>query len=283
MPLVYLDQNAVIKLGFKAKHHSSREKLDEAIAAKSITFVVSMWHLIETAHTPKLENAVALAKFIDSLQPMWLLERRDIQRIEVAEDFFRFSKIEYEPAPRITSRIAAIASLNKETPSARHDIPSETFVTQWIKHPEQLEPLEKPYRDNEKSVRGLRELAKAGKLTEEVKQEVNLRLFEMTMPSRTRQGLEIGKDAKEAYVAQAKLECIPSFAIEHAIFEHQLTAKGGEDRNTLIDKVHLISAVPYADEIVSDDKFFAELYPFIQKTGHVKANLVGVEALLAKF
>ena len=283
MALVYLDQNAVIKLGFKAEHASFREKLDKAIAAKSISFLVSMWHLIETAHTPKLENAVALAKFIDSLLPMWLLERRDIQRIEVEEDFFRFSKIKYEPAPRITSRIAAVASLNKQTPTAKHDIPSERFVTQWIEHPELLEPLEKPYRDNEKTVRKLRELAKAGRLTDEVKQKVNLQLFEMTMPTRIRQGLEIGKDAKEAYVAQAKLECIPSFAIEHAIFEHQLTVKGGEDRNTLIDKFHLISAMPYADEIVSNDKFFAEQYPVIQKTGHVKASLVNVEALVARF
>ena len=33
------------------------------------------------------------------------------------------------------------------------------------------------------------------------------------------------------------------------------------DRNTLIDKFHLIAALPYVDEIVSDDDFFHKIYP----------------------
>ena len=53
--------------------------------------VVSTWHLIEIAHTTNIANAVALAEFMDSLNPGWLLERHDLKKLEVEEDFCRFS------------------------------------------------------------------------------------------------------------------------------------------------------------------------------------------------
>lgn len=35
----------------------------------------------------------------------------------------------------------------------------------------------------------------------------------------------------------------------------------------MIDKFHLIVALPYVDEIVSDDDFFHKIYPVAQKAG----------------
>ena len=43
------------------------------------------------------------------------------------------------------------------------------------------------------------------------------------------------------------------------------------DRNTLIDKFHLITALPYVDEIVSDDHFFHKICPVAQKAGYVRS------------
>jgi hypothetical protein len=55
---------------------------------------------------------------------------------------------------------------------------------------------------------------------------------------------------------------LPTIAIETAISEYEWVSVGGADRNTLIDKFHLISALPYVDEIVSNDKFFHEIYTY---------------------
>src|SRR5215472_3128540 len=86
MPLVYLDQNALIELGVRARKPEFREKLDSVIGSGALTAVVSSWHLIETANTTNLANAVELAEFMDSLKPFWLLERQNIQKLDVQEE-----------------------------------------------------------------------------------------------------------------------------------------------------------------------------------------------------
>src|SRR5258708_1089292 len=101
MPLTYLDQNAVIYLENTAIDPRFRAELDAAIASGELSIVVSSWNLIETAKTKDVGKAVRLADFIDSLRPAWLLERHNIQTIEVREDFYRFAKLEFEGSPRL--------------------------------------------------------------------------------------------------------------------------------------------------------------------------------------
>jgi len=79
MTLVCLDQNALINLGLKALGSAEfRARIDAAIESGSLTLVVSTWHLVETANTTNIENAIRLAEFVDSLRPAWLLERYDV-------------------------------------------------------------------------------------------------------------------------------------------------------------------------------------------------------------
>lgn len=283
MPLTYLDQNALIELGRIARNSDFRKKLDSAIESSSFSAVVSSWHLIETAHTSNLANATELAEFIDSLRPSWLLERRDIQRLDVEEDFQRFLKLDYPRKPRVTTRSAVFATLNNEKDSPKFDIPSPNFVKQWIEHPEQLRVLEEVYKKNADTLPKLRELTKQGKLTEEIKRRVDELLVAGSLPKSTPAGLDAGRETKMEYVQQAKIEAIPSLAIEASIAEHEWDVQGGADRNTLIDKFHLISALPCVDEIVSEDKFFHKMYPVAHKTGHVRAKLLGNAEFFKRF
>jgi hypothetical protein len=283
MPLTYLDQNALVTLGRKARRPEFRKKLDDALAAGLLSVVVSSWHLIETANTANLKSALELAEFIDSLRPSWLLERRDIQNLEVEEDFCRFLRLQCTAKPRVTTRSAVFAALNKQKDAPRFDIPSPKFIQQWIEHPEQLRVLEEVYRRNVDTLARLRELKKEGKLTEEVSRRVDELLVKGTLPKGTPAGLEVGREVKMDYIRQVKIETIPSFAIESAISEHEWVSQGGADRNTLIDKFHLISALPCVDEIVSDDKFFHRIYPVAVKTGHVRAKLLGNAEFLSRF
>ena len=84
-------------------------------------------HLIETANTTNLANAAELAEFIDSLRPVWLLERRNIQKLDVQEDFWRFLKLEFPPRPRVATRSAVIAALNGAADAPRFDIHFSCF------------------------------------------------------------------------------------------------------------------------------------------------------------
>lgn len=283
MPQTYLDQNALLALGFSARSPEFRKKLDGAIESGSLAAVVSSWHLIETAHTSKLENAIELAEFIDSLKPAWLLERRDIQRLDVEEDFYRFLGLDYPSKPRVTTRSAVFAALNRQKDGGRFDIPSPRFVKQWVEHPEQTKILEESYKSSVDSLIRLRELVKAGKVTDEIRRRVDEILVKLSLPRTTPAGLDVGHDVRIDYVQQVRIETISSLAIETAISEHEWVSQGGADRNTLIDKFHLISALPYVDEIISSDKFFHEIYPAASKTGHVKANLVDNDEFLGRF
>jgi hypothetical protein len=164
--LVYLDQNALIGLGLKAqKDPYLYKRLYSKIERGSLRTVVSSWHLIETAKSTNIDSATRLADFIDSLRPLWIYERRNLQKLDVQEDFFRFLKIEFTVTPRVTTKAAVIAALFEQPPSSKYDIPSRDFVKQWMQHSEQLDVLKKSIESNANALQGLRKLRAEGKLT----------------------------------------------------------------------------------------------------------------------
>jgi hypothetical protein len=283
--LIYLDQNALIGLGLRAqKDPLLRERLYKRIGDGSLAIVLSPWHLVETAQSTNINSATRLAEFMDSLKPLWIHERRELQKLDVQEDFYRFCKIEFQVTPRVTSKAAVIGALFGQAALAKYEIPARDFVKQWIEHPEQLGIMKKSFESNAESLLKLRELATQGKLTEGVKKKAAERFFELSMPKSTPTGLEIGADTAAQYVAQASTSSIPTFAVEEAISVNEWgkEAVGKVDRNTFVDKIHLISALPFVDEIVSTDPFFRAIYPAAQKCGHVRAALLGNEELMAR-
>jgi len=283
VPLVYLDQNALIELGVKARKTDFRGRLDGIIASGAMIAVFSTWHLIETANTNNLANAVELAEFIDSLKPTWLLERRNIQKLDVQEDFWRFLGMDFQNRSRVGSRSAVIAALNGQADAPKFNIPSRDFVEQWISHPDQLDVLKKAYADNTTALIAIREAVKTGKMTEELKRRTDQAFVRGLLSPVTPNRVAVGAELVHDYIGEVNLNGIPSLAIETAIAYHQWDDVGGTDRNTLIDKFHLISALPYVDEIVSRDKFFQKVFPVVQATGHVRATLVENAVFLARF
>jgi hypothetical protein len=113
--------------------------------------------------------------------------------------------------------------------------------------------------------------------------EVREILVTASLPETTPAGLHVGRELKIDYARRAKIDSVPTLAIESAISEHEWVSQGGADRNTLIDKFHLISALPYVDEIVSDAKFFHKIYPIAQSSGHVRAKLLSNAEFLDRF
>lgn len=283
MPTTYLDQTALIGLGRKARVPEFRKKLDDVLNSGGLRLVLSLWHLVETVHTTKLENAIELARFIESLRPAWLFERHDILLMEVAEDFYQYTHIEFKPTPRISTFSAMYAALNRSADGPRFDISPERFVTEWWNHPDQMQPLEAAYKNNVNALLGIRELKKQGKMTDDIKNQARRVLFEHTVPTRTPAGLEVGRAIREEYITQATEASIPTVAIEKAISEHEWDSQGGADRNTLIDKFHFIPALPYVDEIISEDHFFGAVFPATVGTGYVKAVLIENKDFLERF
>jgi hypothetical protein len=281
--ITYLDQNAVIDLGVRARRAEFRQRLDAAIGSGAFIPMVSSWHLIETANTTNLANATELAEFIDSLKAVWLLERRTIQRLDVQEDFWKFLKVDYPERPRVKTRSAVIAAMNGAADAPKYDIPSRDFVKQWIGHPEQLTVLKEAYASNSTALAAMRDATKAGKVTQAIRRRANQEFVRPFVPASTPAGVAVGSETIREYIDKVDLAGIPSLAIETAIADREWTDVGGSDANTLIDKFHLISAMPYADEIVSRDNFFHKVFPIALGTGHVRAQLVDNVEFLKRF
>jgi hypothetical protein len=259
VPLSYLDQNALIELGRKSRALDFRKKLDKAIGSGRLTIVVSVLHLIEAANTSKARNAIALADFIDSLDALWL--RRDTRTIDVCESFYRFAKVHYCAPARVTDRATALAG---------NDVTARDFVERLMDQPSHLEPLTAPIKN---SLDALTALRKRRVMPDEIRR-ANENLARAYMPLRTPEGLEFGPKIKAEYLSQVDVGSIPALAIECAISDNEILQHHYADRNTLIDKFHLIYALPCVDEIVSKDKFFKRIYPMAKRTGQVRAVLV---------
>src|SRR5437868_2845954 len=107
----FLDQNALIYLLTGTASDSLATRLKNAISSQKRLFILSSWHWIEGARTKDVTKAIALGEFMDSLSPAWLLERRDLQRLEVENDFFAFCGILHTPAPVLVKKQVLLASL----------------------------------------------------------------------------------------------------------------------------------------------------------------------------
>lgn len=279
----YLDQNALIGLGKKAADPTFSARLRKSVELGRAAVVASPWHWVETSRTRNLASATRLADFLDSLSPLWLLDRRDLQRIEVHSDFFAFARIDYRPPDRLTTRSGLVARINGRDDAPEFNLPSREFVERMINNPKLLAHVETGYQANAQAVARVRDALRSGKITQEIRDEATCKHIEELLPSRTPQGLDVGAELRSEYLKRANAYKLPTFAVEQAIAEEMWKGQGQTDWNTMIDRFHLIAALPHMDEVVSDDKYFATMYPIAQKTGHVRAKLVGDEEFMKRF
>lgn len=85
-------------------------------------------------------------------------------------------------------------------------------------------------------------------------------------------GLEIPRDLAAEYVERADINSIPTRAIEAAISDHEWAGVAAPTRTVRSNKFHLIPALQYVDEIVSDDKFLHRLHPWPRRQDTSEQN-----------
>jgi hypothetical protein len=280
MSLIYLDQNALISLGRKARQGDCREKLISFISLGGEPFVLSFWHLVETSYGSRPAKSAELADFIESLKPRWLLERHEILALDVSEDFYTFLRLGHEVSARVVTRREMFAALERHTGGPVFRGTLRRFVELWRKH-----RMEEPYVKSSGAAIRLRRANKSGKVTDEATMHAARKLIESVLPKFTPSGLEIPPDATRDYLNQVDPSAIASVALDIAISRYDWAEEGnsGLGRNAQIDKIHLLSALPYVDDVVSDDHFFHAVYDSVNRTGHVRARLLHNREFLERF
>ena len=274
-PTIYLDQNALIYLYQRSQNDGSfKVKLLAAISDANFIIVLSPWHWVETARTKDIQKASQLADFMDELKPVWLRDRRDLERIEVEDGFLKFADIPYVQPPALITRPELLSALNQIEVSPERAPSSREFVEGWIKKPELMVPIVHSYQKNEQALIDVRSALASGKLTAAKKAEGDRKLIESFLPRTTPGGVVLDAGTKSAYLDEVTLKDFPSISIEAEIAEYSWANQGRTDWNSMVDKFHLISALPHVDVVVSDDRYFYLMLATAQKTGFVKARVL---------
>lgn len=215
------------------------------------------------ADEKNLAMAGELANFMDRLGSRWLRDRRDLERIEVHSSFFKFIGVDYATPPAIFTRVELIAAINRLPVSPEIDRSSREFVEAWINNPDLMRPIEQSYQANANALKSLRSALAAGKLTDAIRKQGDRKLVEGFLPSETPAGIVVDNGTRNKYLDRVNIKELPSLAIEFLIAEKSWANEGGTDWNTMVDKFHLISALPYVDVIVSDDRYFHSILPVL--------------------
>jgi hypothetical protein len=125
MPLIYCDHNFIATALQESEQY--RDRLRELARVGTLTFVLSPMHWVDAGEDQNIARGDAKADFMDSLRPRWLLDRRSIQRKEVASRFYQFLGVNCD-APQI---MGAIADVIFDLTGQRGDRTSRAFVNHF--------------------------------------------------------------------------------------------------------------------------------------------------------
>jgi hypothetical protein len=251
VPLFYCDHNFVSNALQASSEY--REHLRALVRQGTIRFVLSPMHWVDAAEDADVERGNSKSDFMDSLTPDWLLDRRSIQRNEVASEFFRFLKI---PRPRATI-MGTIADIIHDLVGQKADRSSRSFVNH-IRKIGANHPLEKAIQQAFDTNRKNTEYFESGKINESLAENIQRRYVQGLIPKVTPSGLTIDETSKKTFAQEIAFDSLPSIALEHAATRDNWTHGRDLTRNNFVDQQHLI-ALPYVDFFITDDKKLTSL------------------------
>ena len=261
MPLrVYCDQNFLIQVGHANGGYKNR--LSRMITDGQICFVVSAFHWLEMARGANPANGLALADFVDSLNPLWLRERKILQTHEVAAQFYQWLNIAYARPSALTSRSELISDLSGSPIAATQPLQSRDFVQELQSNAATREHIEKPYKEAAQARRAIFEGLRNGKITAAQIHQADREFFEHRMPQCTPAGLAIDKQTHDKFLDQVDTQDFPAIAVEFGISTDGWKAIPDLNWNTFVDEFHVIPAIPYVDIFATDD---IQLTKIVQK------------------
>jgi hypothetical protein len=249
-PLVYCDHNFVIVAHDAGSTY--RDHLGVLVSANQLKFVLSTWHWLEMARDKVPERGLSVAAFADSLSPVWLFERLNIQRREVEDAFLQFMGITPTRASSLGSLAGVLADLTGyDTRITGTYRDSGAFVSHMRTLGEN-HPLSASLRVNFEAQKQNGENYRAGRYTPEMLRCLDKILIGRFLPLTTPKGETIDNSVKDKFLQSCRLDQFPSIAVEGG-----LTLDGWQTGRTLNDRAfrdsqHVI-ALPYVDFFVTDD------------------------------
>jgi hypothetical protein len=249
--LVFCDQNFLIGLGRQGEPY--QERLKGLLAGQKVRFVLSPWHWVEMARGKNPTASLALADYAESLEPLWVRERRTLQKNEVAAALFGWLGVPYTKLDPLASRAEVIADINRQPVAQVAQVTSRDFVGYLRSSPTAMDPIVRGYEENLKAVEVLRKARREGRLTPEVQQRADRELVRRSLPDYTPSGLKIDDTTKREFLGQVDLQRLPTIAAEISTSQYGWDSPRLLTHQEHIDRLHAVCALPHVDLIGSDD------------------------------
>jgi hypothetical protein len=250
-PLAYCDNNFVI-----AAHDASQEykiHLRELASSGKVKFVLSPWHWREMARDADHARGTSVADFCDSLDPVWLYDRRTIQKKEVSSAFFKFANLPTaQPA-----MLGDISDIIHDLAGTRAYRNSRSFV-EHLRNIGSNHPMEKTFKNGfDANQKNTAEFL-AGKLTPQFLAKIERLYIQGLMPATTPAGIAIDNSTKNAFLSSYKLTDLPATALETTITRENWALKRQLNQNNFLDQLHVM-ALPYVDLFITNDDKLSRL------------------------
>lgn len=249
MPVrIYCDHSFLIKLGLAPADYKAR--LHRAIQAQELAFVVSTWHWVEMARSPNSSIALRLADFIDSLNPLWLRNRRHLQRDEVAGALFQSLGREAQLPVALVSLAGLLAEIDIVPSGDGKRWGSRDFVLYLRRS---FSAMQRFIDANEGGA------VLAGGFSEQHRREAIKRLIPALLPATAPDGAGLDPAAKARFLERFDVQACPCLAVEFALSEEGWKAVPKLDWASFMDRFHIVPALPYVDRIATDDHGLTDL------------------------
>ena len=250
-PLIYCDSNFVITAHDAPQDYKTH--LRELASGGNVKFVLSAWHWREMAQDVDHARGTSVADFCDSLDPVWLYDRRTIQKKEVSAAFFKFANVPAAP-PAMLGDIGDIIYDLAGTRAYRN---CRSFV-EHLRNIGPNHPMEKTFKNafdaNQKNTADFL----AGKFTPQFHAKIERLYIQGLMPATTPAGIVIDDVTKNAFLSSHKLTDLPATALETKITRENWVLKRQLKQNNFLDQFHVM-ALPYVDLFITNDDKLSRL------------------------
>jgi len=271
MKTIYVDHNIVhyFVAGFPLGQDVARERnaLDWIQADPDQRRIVfSFWNIIEASQEAPEARVHALARFMQECNPLWVADRRNIQRLEVKNYVYAEILGHPEVAPTISvikNSLSEILDILRPQTVPIVGVTVDRLATSFYRNRGLRDQTRATMEQATQALRGLQEARQNGTLTPEIDEETLRRWLKPCIPNVGPEGQPIEDivrfvEVLEICVRQYKdlLAHCPCMQAE-ILFEDYRT--GDSRRNPRPqdgpDLMHAVVAVSYCDAFVTNDGY----------------------------
>lgn len=250
MPRAYCDHNFLINTFGETPPYQTR--LRNSIEQRRIELVLSTWHWEEMARDANEARSLGLADYADSLQPLWLRERRNLQTNEVADALFRFIGAEYQIPPPFAALPEVVAAMVGVEPQIAANYTRSAPFVRHLRTPQGAAPLREAYDQVYRAQEFVRQAHRNQNFSRPIRRTVDRTLVQQLLPDRTPTGEKIDRRLKRKFLSQIRVNQLPSLAVEVALSDDARQLNRALPEREFRDRQHAI-AIPYVDFLITDD------------------------------